>query len=395
MIVRWLPAAALVAFGLTGPVFAQAAAQDQPQAVRAAVTDHVAASVAVLDLLTGAVLARFETGGPGGLRPGAAPGQLSLAQGPAGRVDVVDLGLGVESHGDHADLAISPPRLLPRVAEGPKPSHVLGGNGRLASFFDGDGSIVLAQDGQTRRLSANVAHHGLAYPFLASEGPRLLVSHAASPGARPGGVVLLDEAGAELARRDDCPRLHGEAQSNRVIGLGCGDGVLLLDTRTQRFRKVAYPAGGEAGRMVRSLAGGADFHLFAGDFGPQAMTILDPDAGSFAVVELPARRLAFTLDPQRAAALFVLTEDGRIHRIDTLNGRIAASAAAVPRYSLEGGAAVARPRLSAAGGLLAVTDPARGRVLVLDAATLAPLREIALGGAPLNVLALAASGERH
>jgi hypothetical protein len=272
---------------------------------------------------------------------------------------------------------------------------VLGGDGRLASFFDGDGSIVVAGEASSPNLRANVPHHGLAYPFRSAAGPRLMVSHAAAAGARPGGVVLLDEQGKEVVRADNCPMLHGEAISGRVIGLGCGDGVLLMNTRTQAFRKVPYPAGEGNGRMVRSLIGGADFHLFVGDFGPDAVTILDPDAAQFAVVELPARRVAFTMDPQQSNAMFVLTEDGQVHRIDTLGGKIIASAAVVQRYSLEGGSSVARPRLSAAGGLLAVTDPARSRLLVLDAATLDPKREVALDGAPLNVLAVAASGERH
>lgn len=372
------------------------AAQAQTQhAARAAVTDHAVGAVSVVDLMNGEILGRFDTGSPGGLRHGAAPGQVSMAQGQAGRVDVVDLGLAVESHGDHADLALSAPRLVPRVAEGPKPSHVLGGDGRLASFFDGDGSVVVVGEGGTSHLRANVPHHGLAYPFRSAAGPRLMVSHAAAAGARPGGVVLLDEAGQEVARNDDCPMLHGEAISGRVIGLGCGDGVLLLNTRTQEFRKVSYPAGTGSTRMVRNLIGGADFHLLVGDFGPDAVTILDPDAGKFAVVELPARRVAFTLDPQRADTLFVLTEDGHLHKIDTINARITASTELVQRYSLEGGFSVARPRLSAAGGLLAVTDPARSRLLVLDAASLAVQREVSVAGTPLNVLAVAASGEQH
>jgi hypothetical protein len=372
------------------------AAQAQTQhAVRAAVTDHTIGAVSIVDLMTGEVLNRFDTGSPGGLRHGAAPGQVSLAQGQAGRVDVVDMGLAVDNHGDHGDLKLSAPRLLPRVAEGPKPSHVLGGDGRLANFFDGDGSIVVTGEGSPANLRANVPHHGLAYPFRSAAGPRLMVSHAAATGARPGGVVLLDEQGREVARTDDCPMLHGEAISGRVIGLGCGDGVLLLNTRTQEFRKVPYSAGAGNGRMVRNLIGGTDFHLFVGDFGPDAVTILDPDAGQFVVVELPARRVAFTMDPQRSNTMFVLTEDGHVHRIDTLAGKVVASAMVVQRYSLEGGSSVARPRLSAAGGLLAVTDPARSRLLVLDATTLGPQREVALGGAPLNVLAIAASGEQH
>lgn len=371
-------------------------AQAQTQhAVRAAVTDHAKGVISVVDLVTGEVLNRFDTGSPGGLRHGAAPGQVSLAQGQAGRVDVVDLGMAVDNHGDHGDLKLSAPRLLPHVAEGPKPSHVLGGDGRLASFFDGDGSIVVTGEGSSSSLRANVPHHGLAYPFRSATGPRLMVSHASAAGARPGGVVLLDEQGKEVSRTDECPMLHGEAISGHVIGLGCGDGVLLMNTRTQAFRKVSYPAGTESGRIVRSLIGGDDFHLFVGDFGPDAVTILDPDAGQFVVVELPARRVAFTMDPQRSDTMFVLTEDGQVHRIHTLDGKILASTAAVQRYSLEGGSSLARPRLSAAGGLLAVTDPARSRLLVLEAATLELRREVALEGAPLNVLAVAASGERH
>jgi hypothetical protein len=222
-----------------------------------------------------------------------------------------------------------------------------------------------------------------------------MVSHAAAAGARPSGVVLLDEEGQEVARNGDCPMLHGEGMSGRVIGLGCGDGVLLLDTRTQAFRKVTYPAGTESGRMVRNLTGGTDYHLFVGDFGPDAVTILDPDAGQFVVVELPARRVAFTMDPQQSEFMFVLTEDGQMHRINTFTGRIVTTAPAVQRYSLAGGSSVARPRLSAAGGVVAVTDPARSRLLVFDATTLAPRREVAIGGTPLNVLAVAASGERH
>jgi DNA-binding beta-propeller fold protein YncE len=380
----------LAAFMVAGAVQAQTL-----HAVRAAVTDHAVGTVSVVDLMTGEVLSRFNTGSPGGLRHAAAPGQVSVAQGQAGRVDVVDLGVTVESHGDHSDLKLSAPRLIPAVAQGPKPSHVLGGDGRLASFFDGDGSVVVVGGGSAATLRANVPHHGLAYPFRSAAGARLMVSHAAAAGARPGGVVLLDEEAKELVRNDDCPMLHGEATSGRIIGLGCGNGVLLLNTRTQEFRKVPYPAGTENGRMVRNLIGGANYHLFVGDFGPEAVTILDPDAGHFAVVDLPARRVAFTLDPQRADALFALTEDGQLHRIDTLSGKIVASAAVVQRYSLEGGSAVARPRLSAAGGVVAITDPMRSRLLVLDAATLAPQREVALPGTPLHVLAVAASGERH
>jgi hypothetical protein len=62
---------------------------------------------------------------------------------------------------------------------------------------------------------------------------------------------------------------------------------------------------------------------------------------------------------------------------------------------MEGGSAVARPRLSAAGGLVAVSDPKAGRVLLVDAGTLRVQREIATGGVPWDVRLVHAVGERH
>jgi hypothetical protein len=280
------------------------------------------------------------------------------------------------------------------VHRGPRPSHVNRGEGRLAVFFDGEGRATLAGAGLAQPISLATArpHHGVAVPL---PGGFTAISVAgATDGAPPIGLAVLDAAGTERARAETCPRLHGEGRTGATLGFGCADGVLLLDQRSLAFRHLPSPP--EAGpRMVRNLAGGADFRLLFGDFGPDAMVVIDPDSGAFRQVDLPARRLHFAMDPAAAAQGFVLTEDGTLHRVNTLLARIEASAPAVRRYSLEGGAAVPRPRLAVAGGRVLVSDPAAGRLLVMDAATLAPQRSLALGGAPFDVLAIAAAGETH
>ncbi len=365
-------------------------------ATRLVIADHAAPRVTVTDE-AGAPLLRADVAEPVRIHAGTHPGQLALREPGLGRVSLLETGLRLEGHGDHGDLYLAGPSRPAVELRGPRPSHVVGSDGRLAVFFDGDGSaslIVAGQEGASARLTAAHPHHGVAYPFASAAGPRIAVSEALAAGERPSAVSLRDEAGAEIARREDCPRLHGEGRTGPVIAFGCADGVLLLDTRSAEFRKVANPAGaGE--RMVRNLAGGEDWRLLLGDFGPDAMAVVDPDAGAMRVVALPGRRLHFTLDPQNADTGYALTEDGVLHAFSTLDGAPRGQVQATGRYGLEGGAAVARPRLSAAGGLVAVSDPTAGRVVLHDAETLALRRVIETGGALFDIRLVSLTGERH
>ncbi|MGG5887167.1 hypothetical protein ACLF3G_08490 [Falsiroseomonas sp. HC035] len=365
-------------------------------ATRLVIADHAAPRIVVADE-AGAPLLRLDTAEPARLHAGLHRGQVALREGTLGRVTLLETGLRLDGHGDHGDLHLAAPARLPLELRGPRPSHVVGAHGRLGVFFDGDGSVSLIESGKEEaptRLSAAHAHHGVAFPFISTAGSRVALSEAVAPGERPSAVSLRDAAGAELARREDCPRLHGEAQTGPLIAFGCADGVLLLDAGSGEFRKIANPPGtGE--RMVRNLAGGEDWRLLLGDFGPDAMVVVDPDAGTMRVVPLPARRLHFALDPARADTGFAMTEDGMLHAFSTLDGAPRQRVQATGRYSLEGGSAVARPRLSAAGGLVAVSDPAAGRVALHDAETLALQRVVETGGAPFDIRLVSLTGERH
>jgi hypothetical protein len=373
------------------------AAAETITATRLVVADHARPSVAVL-ADDGAPLLRLDTGEPVRLHDGLHPGQVALRAPSIGRVGLLETGLRLHGHGDHGDLEVAPPALLPTALRGPRPSHVVGSDGRLAVFFDGDGTALLISAGREsdapERLAAAHPHHGVAFPFASAAGPRMALSEAPAAGERPSIVSLRDAEGKEVARSTDCPRLHGEARTGPVIAFGCADGVLTLDTRSGAFRKLPNPPGaGE--RMVRSLAGGEDWRLLLGDFGPDAMVVIDPDAGTMRIVGLPSRRLHFALDRSRAEQGFVLTEDGVLHAFGTLDGTIRASVQATGRYSHDGGAAVARARISAAGGLVAVSDPASGRVTLHDGVTLAPRRVIETGGAPFDLRLVSLTGERH
>ncbi len=381
---------------LAATLLAAPASAETIRATRLVAAEHASGAVIVLDAADGVVLLRHDAGAPARLGHGAHHGQVALYGGAAGRVTLLESGLTTDGHGDHADVTVAAPRVLPVTFAGPRPSHVVAGGGRWAAFFDGDGTAQVvradALDAPPTVLRVAHPHHGVAYPFASREGDRVAITSAPAEGTVPDTVVIVAPDGAEVGRSPTCPRVHGEARSGRVIAFGCLDGVLLLDTDTGTFRKVANPPGsGE--RAVRNLLGGEDWHLFAADFGPDGMAVVDPAEGAIRPVALPARRLHFALDPAAADVVHVLTEDGTLHALSTLDGTVRRSAAVTGRYRIAAGAAL--PRLSAAGGIVAVSDPERGRVLIVDAATLAIHRELALEGRPFDVRLVHVTGERH
>jgi len=54
-----------------------------------------------------------------------------------------------------------------------------------------------------------------------------------------------------------------------------------------------------------------------------------------------------------------------------------------------------RPRVAVAGGEIAVTDPLKGLIHVVDAKAFAKTREIAVEGRPYNIVAVGGAGETH
>jgi hypothetical protein len=155
---------------------------------RLVIADHATPIVTVL-AEDGATLLRIETGEPVRLHEGTHHGQVALRAPGLGRVTLLESGISVEGHGDHADLHVAAPRLLPAVLEGPRPSHVVGSDGRLGVFFDGDGTALVLAAGRDadapRRIMAAHPHHGVAFPYAAAAGPMIALSQAPAAGERP------------------------------------------------------------------------------------------------------------------------------------------------------------------------------------------------------------------
>ncbi len=388
-----------VAFMLTLATGASAA---DVAAYRAIIADHANGKITVVDALAGKIIANYGVEGPARLKANETGRLVYATQGAQGRVDVIDSGVTVTSHGDHADVDVKPSRMTSASILGPKPSHINIDNGRVAAFFDGDGQASLfAEDtllsgkGKPALMRTAAPHHGLAAPLGAFTA--VSIPHPTDAKELPVGIDLLDRAGKSVAKSANCPRMHGEAKSGTTSAFGCADGVLLLRmTRTGgTFEKVAYTASLPAERMVRNMAGGKAAKSFLADFGADGMVIIDPVAKEFNFVKLPARRMSFTSEAVVCDFGYVITEDGQLHKINALSGKVEASLGVTERSAMEGGSGVARPRLSASGDRVIVTDPAKAQIHVIDSAKMQIVHKVTVPGAPFDVVVVGAAGEDH
>jgi hypothetical protein len=147
--------------------------------------------------------------------------------------------------------------------------------------------------------------------------------------------------------------------------------------------------------MIRNMSGAAGFTFLIGDFGADGMVVLDPSAadGDFRFISLPSRRMHFHLHPEPGDQVLIILEDGKLIRINPITGQVTGQAQVTNRYSMEQG--VVRPRVASVGRHVAVSSPATGEVIVLDADSLAERRRIQLGGAPFDMLAVGGTGASH
>ena len=378
-----------------------AIADDEEHRYRLIVADAGAPRIDVLDVGAGAEPVGFEMTSPARLYLGPDGRHAWAVQRDAGQVQLIDTGLVEEDHGDHSALILAEPALLPATATGDRPVHFNMGGGRVAVFWDGTGLATvheadLAAEGDLtpiQTIETGAPHHGVAVPV----GDMVIASVAPDGEGLPDALAVMGPDGAALSRVD-CLNMHGEGKAGGYIAFGCEDGVAIFDTSitTPEGRFLAYPDDAPDGGMVRTLLSPRDTLGLVGSFGAERLVIFDPssETGDFAFAELPAPRMAFALD-EAGTIGFAMLADGRLMRFSALTGRMLGEAAGVTdAYSMERG--VVRPMMAAAGDRVAVSDPAAGQVVLLDAETLEIVDRLDVGGQPRSLLLLAAeAGHDH
>jgi DNA-binding beta-propeller fold protein YncE len=75
-------------------------------AYRAIIADHANGKITVIDALAGKIIANYGVEGPARLKANETGRLIYATQGAQNRVDVIDSGVIITSHGEHADVDV-------------------------------------------------------------------------------------------------------------------------------------------------------------------------------------------------------------------------------------------------------------------------------------------------
>lgn len=388
--------------------YAAHADEEQRETWRLFVADHTQPVVRAIDLGSDKEIGRFDLKGYAALSLSATGRTVFAVQGDQNMVQVIDTGIALSDHGEHRDIEIKEPKLLSTTISGEKPGHVVAHGDDLAIFYDRGGkfdfvreSALLEGKADLKPYDTTAAHHGVAVPM----GNHLLVSvpnmeASVKEGELPPrlGLRVLDGDGKQVGDVATCTGLHGEATSARLVAFGCAEGVLVARPGGMdgpKLDMLAYSDTLPEGK-VSTLLGGTSMQFFLGNYGDDKVVLIDADAKQpYRLVELPLRRVDFTLDPAKPRNGYILTEDGRLHLLDVVDGVITKSETVTEPYSKDGHWRDPRPRLAVAGDHIAITDPRKSLVRLVDSETLKETRTIAVEGQPFAIVAAGGSGASH
>lgn len=377
-------------------------ADDDVTAWRLFVSDHAEPVVHVLDATSNEEITHFNIKGPASLYRSESGATVYAVQGAAGTVTAIASGIRFDDHGDHADISVTDPSLPGFAVEGDSPSHFVEHGGHFAAFFDGEGlarvfseNDALEGGGDITEVKANAPHHGVVVPFR--DYSVVSVYDPAGDGAVVG-VQVVDASGAPVGDVIECVGLHGEAFSGNLGAIGgCKTGILIITEEggKPKAELLPFPEGLGEGR-VSTLIGGRGLQYFLGNWDADTVSLIDPGADEpYRLVDLPARRVHFVVDPVRPRFAYVFTEDGQLHQLDVIAGKITNSISLTEPYSMDGHWSDPRPRVAVAGDHIYVSDPLAGKLHVVDAESFAEEGEVAVEGKPFNLVAVGGSGVMH
>lgn len=380
-----------------------AVADENVTAWRLFVADHAEPVVKVIDALDGDLLETFTIEGPAALHRTSSGAAVFAVQGAQGEVNAIKSGITFHDHGDHADIDIDDAQLLHVHIDGAKPAHFVEIQGNIAQWFDGEDKVrvfsekaVLEEKPEFRTANVGAAHHGVAVPY--QNHVVVSIPNPEDASKRPIGARVVDFNGNTVGEDVACPGLHGSAGSGSLYALACDSGLLLIrqDGEQPVIEHLPYAASLPEGSSS-TLIGGVGLQYFIGNYGPDRVVVIDPSEGEngFQLVQLPTRRVHFAVDPVRSQFAYVFTEDGQLHRLDVLEGKILQSLKLTGPYSMDGHWNDPRPRIAVAGDRIIVTNPLNAKLHLVDAQSFEPAGEIPVEGKPFNIVAVGGTGAVH
>lgn len=207
---------------------------------------------------------------------------------------------------DTAAGSADEPELTDLVFEADTPGHVVRHAGKTVLYADGTSDTTIFESADLgasdempdiETVEGVEAHHGVS---IVLEDGTFLTTVGNADGRN--GIVVQDAAGETVAESDQCPGVHGEGTAmNEAVVFGCEDGALLYSDG--EITKLAAPDQ-PYGRMGNAYVSETS-PLIVGDYKNdpdaegyllQAVTVIDTEAKTYEVVELPEVVASVSLD---------------------------------------------------------------------------------------------------
>ena len=359
---------------------------------RLIVSDADSPTVAVLDLASGEVIARFDTPGAAGRVHQIAGSRHALVTHRAeNRISVIRTGLRVSDHGDHQDLIQEAPYVAATMNVGRQPTHLFAHGDDIAIFNDADGTVAVLD---RRLLGLTFASDEIVAAQPDHGAVLTLADHVLVGYLELGRVDVYERDGERIASFEGCPGLHGEAVLGATAAFGCADGVLLVRATGGVFtaEKIGNPPRSPENARVGTLTAHEGAGAFVGNFG-EGLLRIDVETSSAVAIELPAPPLGMVFED--AEQLLVLTGDGELLRLDAASGVIRTRLSVVETHGDDdGGHGATRPSLALApgGGHAYVSDPHHREVHEIHLAEFERERSVSLPMTPASFAVAAIPG---
>jgi outer membrane protein assembly factor BamB len=324
----------------------------------------------------------------------AGDGRHALVTTEAG-FQVLDAGVWTDGGTSYAGS----PELTEDVFPAAKAGHVVVHGDRTILFADGTGDVtsfetaaLLDSEGlpETRTWESEAAHHGVAIEL---EDGTLLTTLGTEDGRT--GVRVLDPSGAETARAENCPGVHGEGTvAGEVAVFGCEDGALVYDGE---FTKLDAPGEfGRTGNVFTTETSPIAFGDHRSDPDAEgsllsAVTLIDTATKALEVVPLPEGVQYTFRDLARGPAdeAVLLGTDGAVHVMDEDSGELIASHPVIDAWEGPAEWQDPHPAIKVHDGIAYVTEPAADALHALDLTTGEVIASAELDATPNEIAVVA------
>jgi hypothetical protein len=280
---------------------------------------------------------------------------------------------------DTAAGSTDEPALTDLIFAADTPGHVVRHGGKTVLYADGtsdttifDTDALLSAEDElpaTETVPGVEAHHGVS---VVLEDGTFLTTVGDADGRT--GISATDASGAVVATSDACPGVHGEGTAaDEAVVFGCENGALLyrdgeilkLDAPDQPYGRMGNAYVSETSPLV---VGDYKSDPDAEGYLLRAVTVIDTEAGTLEVVDLP-EGVEYTFrdiarGPEDLA--YILATDGSIHVFDPAGGELIDVFPVIEAWEGPAEWQDAHPAIVVAGDIAYVTEPAADAIHAVD-----------------------------